>query len=264
MSSSADRALAVAVFGATGRMGSTITALIDADPMLRLSGAYGEVTAPTQIGGVAVTADPQKALIGADVAIDFTLPAVNAEIVAACVANGIPLVCGTTGLNAEDEESLAAAAAVIPVVYDHNMSLGVALLTSLIGQAAATLPDYDVEIVETHHRDKRDAPSGTAIKLGRAIADARGQSLDDQAVWSRSGDTGAREPGSIGFSSIRGGQVAGVHEVHLIGDRESLVLAHTAADRGVFAAGALAAARWVVRTPAGRLYRLADVAGAPH
>lgn len=261
MAQAGDQGLAVAVFGATGRMGSAVIDLVTNAPNWTLSGAFGERRGDSLVSGVQVSTDPLATLDGADVAVDFTLPGIHADIVAACVAAGVPLVCGTTGLSEQDERTLVSAAESIPLLYDHNMSLGVAVLTALVGHASAVLSDYDLEIVETHHRDKIDAPSGTAIKLGRAAAEGRGQDLGKQAIWSRSGKSSPREAGAIGFSSIRGGQVAGIHQVHLYGERETLMLEHEAMDRSVFAEGALAAARWVAAARAGSLYSLADVVG---
>ncbi len=258
---STDAPTRVALLGATGRMGQTLAGLIDAAADLELVGAFGQVQEIDTVGGVRIVDEPAAALPGADVAIDFTLAAVTDAVVEACVAARVPLVSGTTGLPAATEQKLHAAASQIPLLYDHNMSLGVAVLTRLVEQAASALADSDIEIVESHHKDKRDAPSGTAIKLGRAAANARGQSLDDVARWASHGDVGARAPGSIGFASVRGGAVVGEHRVELLAEMESLILEHRANTRDVFAQGALTAARWLTHQSPGQLYRIADVAG---
>lgn len=270
-------AINVAVLGASGRMGMALVRLVAADGRLKLSGVAAEPGDPA-LGrdagavagidalGVAITGDLSVALKGpagsCDVAIDFTAPAATAKHAAACAAGGHALVVGTTGLGSGEYAALAEASRRIPVLHARNMSLGVAVLTELAAQAARLLnPGFDIEITETHHRHKKDAPSGTALQLGEAVAAARGWKLDDVAVHDRPRQAPAGRPvKSIGFTALRGGAVVGDHTVMFAGDEELLELTHRATDRAVFARGALRAAHWLVGKPAG-LYTLADVLG---
>jgi 4-hydroxy-tetrahydrodipicolinate reductase len=196
------------------------------------------------------------------VAIDFTVPAATARHATACAAGGHALVVGTTGLDDGGLSALQAAARQVPVLYARNMSLGVTVLTELARQAAVLLgPDFDVEITEAHHRDKKDSPSGTALQLGEAVASARGRQLAEVAVYSRPRLAAAARPaGAIGFVSVRGGAIVGDHTVLLAGKEELLELTHRATDRALFARGALRAAGWLVGKPAG-LHTLRDVLG---
>ena len=215
--------LRVAILGATGRMGQTLLRLITAADDLVVGGAVTEPGDP-EIGrdahapigldasGVLLTDDTPQGLAGCDVAIDFTLPAAAVGNAEACGAAGVPLVMGTTGLTNDGEAALESAAQGIAVLYARNMSLGVNLLTELVRLAAGTLgSDYDIEILEAHHRNKVDAPSGTALQLGEAAAAARGTELADVAVYARHGQTGVRPVGAIGFAFVRAGSLAGVH-----------------------------------------------------
>jgi 4-hydroxy-tetrahydrodipicolinate reductase len=211
--------------------------------------------------GVPLTDDHLQGLHGAQVAIDFTLPAVTEANVRACVEQGTALVVGTTGLEEPQLRALEKAAHDIPIVYGRNMSVGVNVFMELVARAAKALGDgYDVEIAETHHRHKIDAPSGTALALGERIAGAQGHTLRDVAVYARHGRTGPRVPGTIGFSVVRGGNVVGQHSVRFIGAEEEVEFRHDAADRKTFARGALRAARWVAGQAPG-LYSMADVLG---
>ena len=195
-----------------------------------------------------------------DVVIDFTVAATAAEHAAAFAGTGTAWVLGTTGLSADDEAAVAAAAARIPVVYAANFSPGVALLLDVARRMAAALPPdaYDAEIVEMHHGQKVDAPSGTAVALGRAVAAGRGIDLATHTESGRDGHTGARRPGAIGFAAIRGGQVVGEHTLLFAGASEHVALSHRAFDRRVFATGAVRAAEWVSGRAPG-LYGMADV-----
>lgn len=264
--------LNVALFGASGRMGRTLVPLIATSTDLRLSGALAAAddahighdagaisgTAPV---AVSITGDPARALEGADVAIDFTLPAASLNHARQCLAHKVPLVIGTTGHDETGRAEIARIAATIPVVMAPNMSLGVNLLFKLAELAARALDaDYDIEIVEAHHRHKVDAPSGTALGLGQAVARGRGQPLEQLAEYARHGATGPRRAGSVGFSVVRGGDIVGDHRVYFAGPGEQIELAHHAQDRSGFARGALVAARWVVGRPAG-LYSMMDVLG---
>lgn len=267
--------LNVALLGATGRMGHALIRLMAADPgHWRLSGAAGSRTgarlgqdAGVQAGvdalGVSVIDRVDRAIAGADVAIDFTLPAATAGVLEACAGAGVPLVSGTTGLDANNRARLDELSRTLAVVYARNFSPGVTLLTELARQAAAALDeDYDAEILEAHHRRKLDAPSGTALALGEAVAQGRGTQLQSAAVWARHGQHGPREPGQIGFAVLRAGGIVGDHTVVLASDEERLELTHRAADRSVFARGALRAAHWLLTgAPGPGLYDMRHVLG---
>lgn len=265
--------LKVAVLGAAGRMGRTVlSCLAEAGDEFRLIGAVGEqrdAGLGRDVGelaglapfGVPLTDDHAQALHGAQVAIDFTLPAATEANLRACVQHGAALVIGTTGLEARQMKAMEKAAQEIPIVYARNMSVGVNVFTQLVARAAKALgDDYDVEIVEAHHRQKVDAPSGTALALGEQIAAARGRKLADVAVYSRHGRTGPRVPATIGFSVIRGGSIVGEHAVKFIAAEEQVGFTHSASDRTTFARGALRAARWSAGRAPG-LYSMADVLG---
>lgn len=264
--------LNVAMLGASGRMGRTIVPLVVESTDLRLSGALAAaddaaigqdagVLAGTVPVAVAVTGDRARALDGAQVAIDFTLPAASLANARHCLERGIPLVIGTTGYDDQARAEIEKIAEAIPIVMAPNMSLGVNLLFKLAEVAARALDQgYDAEIFEAHHRNKVDAPSGTALGLGRAVAQGRGTTLDQAAVYARQGTTGPRASGTIGFSVLRGGDIVGDHRVVFAGPGEQIELAHHAQDRSGFARGALAAARWVVGRPPG-LYSMLDVLG---
>ena len=196
----------------------------------------------------------------ADVLVDFSAPAALEASLDRALSAGIPILIGTTGLDEIDQPRIAAAARQIAVLQAANTSLGVALLAELVERAAGALgPDWDIEIAEVHHRDKADAPSGTALMLGQAAARGRGVPL--KAERGRDGAGLKREPGAVGFASLRGGTVAGDHDVMFLGPDERLVLSHRAENRMIFARGALAAARFLVGRPPG-LYAMRDVIGA--
>ncbi len=270
-------ALSVAVLGISGRMGQSLVQALQEPAAVsqgwKLSGALASAGNPFlgqdagspshgRATGVAVTAERAQALAGAAVAIDFTLPAALASNLAACVAAGVPVVVGTTGLDPAAEEAMAAAAVHIPVLHAPNMSLGVNLLLELVAQAAAALPaDYDIEIFEAHHKHKLDAPSGTAVRLGHVAAQARGTTLAESAVYTREGQTGARPAGAIGFATVRAGDIVGEHTVLFCGTGERLELGHRATDRLTFARGALRAAHWLSAGRAPGLYSMRDVLG---
>jgi len=202
-----------------------------------------------------------QALHDAHVAIDFTLPAATVANARACVESGTPLVIGTTGLEEKHFEALQAASRDIPLVVGRNMSVGVNVFMNLVGRAAAALgDDYDIEITEAHHRHKVDAPSGTALALGEAVAQAQGRSLGDVAIHAREGQVGPRVPGTIGFSVIRGGDIVGDHKVLFAAPEETVEFSHHAADRKTFARGALRAARWAAGQAPG-YYGMNDVLG---
>jgi 4-hydroxy-tetrahydrodipicolinate reductase len=261
----------IVVAGAGGRMGRTVIRLIAETGGCVLSGAleaHGKpdlgqdagVLAGLPPAGIQLTDDPLPLLAKADAMIDFTTPKSSVELAALSAQARIVHVIGTTGCSAEDDAKIRAAARHAIIVKSGNMSLGVNMLAALVKQAAQALPDYDIEIVEMHHRAKVDAPSGTALLLGQAAAEGRDVSLKEKSVRARDGNTGARNDGAIGFASLRGGTVVGEHEVIFAGPQERIVLAHVAEDRAIFAHGALAAAKWGQGKKPG-LYAMADVLG---
>lgn len=267
-----DHSLKIAVFGVSGRMGRALLTAIDELPGAVLSGATASANSrwlgkdASEAGGgatrnVLVEADPAAALHNTQVAIDFTLPEATAANLAACVAARCPIVIGTTGHTESVRAQIAAASRSIPIVMAPNMSLGVNLLLKLVELAAAKLDaDYDIEVFEAHHRNKKDAPSGTALALGAAAADGREVKLADVAEHSRHGNTGARKRGSLGFSVFRGGDVVGDHTVTFAGIGERIELTHRASDRLAFARGAVKAAQWLVGRAPGS-YSMQDVLG---
>ncbi len=216
-----------------------------------------------QTTGVAIGADVAAALRDADVLIDFTRPAATVDHVKACAGAGVGAVVGTTGLSEADKKALTEAGRTIPLVYAPNMSVGVNVLLKLVELAAQRLgEDYDVEIVEMHHRHKVDAPSGTALQLGEAAAMALGRDLKADGVFARDGVVGERKAGSIGFATLRGGDVIGDHTVIFAGSGERVELAHKASSRATFAQGALRAARFVAARRAAKspgVYGMRDV-----
>lgn len=262
--------LPIAILGVSGRMGRALLTALDEIPGAVLSGA-GASAASRWLGqdvgaaiagpsrGVAISSDPAVAVRGAAVAIDFTLPTATAANVAACVAAKCPIVIGTTGHDEPVRQQITRAAAQIPIVMAPNMSLGVNLLLKLVELAAQKLDaEYDIEIFEAHHRNKKDAPSGTALALGTAAAAGRGVGLHDVADYDRHGTSGERRRGAIGFSVFRGGDVVGDHTVTFAGAGERLELTHRASDRLAFARGAVKAAQWLAGRKPG-LYSMQDV-----
>jgi len=221
--------------------------------------ALGRELAP----GVALAGDPRAAFARADVVIDFSVPAASLAALRAAAERGVAYVCGTTGFSLEERAELGTLARRLPLVLAANFSVAVSVLVHLVGEAVRLLgPGFDAEIVELHHAAKRDAPSGTALRLAATVASARGQDLADVLVLAREGETGARRPGAIGVQSLRGGDSPGEHTVLLVGRGERLELVHRSATREHFAAGALQAARWVRQRPPG-LYGMEDVLALP-
>ncbi|RDI99540.1 4-hydroxy-tetrahydrodipicolinate reductase [Dyella solisilvae] len=241
----------LAINGATGRMGQALLALEKKDPRFVLAAAVTspgsrELGQPVHQGDEAPLYShgwPEEETI--DVVVDFSGPAGLAEALTYCESRGVALVTGTTGLDATFAQRLNASAQRIALLRAANFSLGVAVLTRLLRQAAAALPGWDLDIVEAHHNRKEDAPSGTALALGEAAAAARNTTLRESAVYARQGRTGAREHGTIGFAVVRGGDIVGEHEALLMGQGERLELVHRATDRSIFARGALEAAYWL-------------------
>ena len=260
----------IAIAGAGGRMGQALIEAVLADPALELAAAL-DVPASPLVGRdagerfgrttrVVVGTDIEAAAQAADVLIDFTRPEGTLAHLDACARHGTGAVVGTTGLSAAQKDRVGGLAKRIPIVFAPNMSVGVTVLLSLVEAAARSLgPAYDVEIVEMHHRHKVDAPSGTAIALGEAAARGAGRALTDCAVYAREGVTGERKPGTIGFSALRGGDVVGEHTVIFAGAGERVELAHKAASRQNFAAGALRAAHFVAARKAAGHAGLADM-----
>jgi 4-hydroxy-tetrahydrodipicolinate reductase len=264
--------LKLAIAGAGGRMGRTLARFISDSPDCQLCGALEHDSSPligqdigllagTAACGVAVTSDIQAVLKACDGVIDFTTPQATTHLLRQTAAAGLVHVIGTTGLDAAGETVVREAAKQTAIVKSGNMSLGVNLLAVLVQKAAATLgPDFDIEIVEMHHRAKVDAPSGTALLLGEAAARGRKVKLADAAVRVRDGYTGARQDGDIGFAALRGGSVVGEHTVIFAGSGERIELAHKAESRDLFARGAIRAALWARGKKPG-LYSMLDVLG---
>ena len=257
MSAAAGTPVRTVIVGAAGRMGSQLLRSLHEFPPLTLHGALVEEGHPAlgkdasalagaEPRGVLITSSLAPLLKSANLVLDFSHPSAAGEHLADCVAARVPMLIGTTGLSPEFESQLGRAAKAIAVMAVANTSLGVNLLLQLVRQAARQLPPgYDIEIVETHHRGKRDAPSGTALALGKAAAEGRGVDFSQKAVYDRHGMGEPRETGAIALVSMRGGDVVGEHEVRFLGDGERVILGHCATDRVVFARGALTAGRWL-------------------
>lgn len=249
---------AIGIFGAAGRMGQAIAAAA-AEAGVPVAGGVDRVDRAEDLPGIGI--DPLALARVSDVLIDFSSPAGLGATIEACLAAGKPLVIGTTGLEPGHHALIDSAATSIPVLQTGNTSLGVNLLAALVEEAAQRLgDDWDIEIVEMHHRHKVDAPSGTALLLGEAAARGRNIALADRSVRGRDGITGARAPGTIGFASLRGGSVSGDHQVIFAADGERIELGHRAESRAIFARGAIRAAQWLAGQPAGR-YDMKNVLG---
>lgn len=250
----------IGIFGAAGRMGRAI-AQAAAEAGLTVAGGTDRDGSGELAPGVAITSDPLALAQAADVLIDFSVPAALSANLDACIAANKPILIGTTGLEAEHHALIDQAATRIPVLQTGNTSLGVNLLAALVEKAAASLgDDWDIEIVEMHHRHKVDAPSGTALLLGEAAAKGRGIALADHSERGRDGITGARAKGAIGFAALRGGSVAGDHQVILATEGERIELGHRAENRSIFARGAIKGANWLAGQPIGR-YDMKGVLG---
>jgi len=264
--------LNIVVTGASGRMGRTLIREIAQGSGITLCGALemeghpnlgmdSGTLAGMQPNGIKLTADPLTLLAHAQAVVDFTTPMVSMMLADLAAQARIVHVIGTTGFDAKGEARIAAAARHAVIVKSGNMSMGVNLLAALAERAARSLADYDIEVLEMHHRNKVDAPSGTALLLGQAAAKGRGVQLDKHWVKSRDGhNLGPRVDGSIGFATLRGGTVVGEHSVIFAGTGERITLTHSAEDRSIFAHGALTAARWGHGKKPG-LYSMTDVLG---
>ncbi len=262
----------IAVMGAAGRMGRELVRAIAATPGCAVSGATevpGSALCGGDIGtlagleplGTKVSDDAAAVIADADAILDFTSPKATAVFAAFAAKHGKIHVIGTTGFDATTEAAIKSAASGATIIKAGNMSLGVNLIAALTRKVAAALgEDFDIEIVEMHHKLKVDAPSGTALMLGEAAADGRGVKLADKSVRARDGHTGVRRDGDIGFATLRGGSVVGDHTVIFAGNGERIELTHLAADRGIFARGAVKAALWGKGRGPG-LYSMADVLG---
>ena len=261
--------LRIAIAGATGRMGQMLIEAVRADDALRLSGALDRADSPAigqdaaafagQHTGVAITADLRQGLQGAQVLIDFTRPEGTLAHLAVCRELGVHAVIGTTGFSDAQKAEIAAIAQDIAIVMAPNMSVGVNVTLKLLEMAAKALSTgYDIEIIEAHHRHKVDAPSGTALKMGEVIAGALGRDLKDCAVYAREGVTGERDPSSIGFATIRGGDIVGDHTVLFAGTGERIEITHKSSSRATYAQGSLRAARFLATQPRG-LFDMFDV-----
>jgi 4-hydroxy-tetrahydrodipicolinate reductase len=262
--------LKLAIVGAPGRMGQAVTRLAMADPNVSIVGAVCGPDDPAQgrdIGelvglgsaGVEITSDLSSGLLGANVVIEFSAIQAATELFHVAERQGIAIVSGTTNLDARALAALDRAAKKVPALWAPNMSRGVQVLAEIVEIAVRKLGlEFDIEIVETHHRRKIDSPSGTAIRLGQAAQKARAGLVETRG---RDGEVGARKPNELGMHAIRGGDVIGDHTVHLIGDSERIELTHRATNRDLFARGALASAHFLVGRPPGR-YTISDVLGA--
>ena len=246
----------IAVAGASGRMGRMLVEAVRAAPDCRLAGALDRPDSPAlgldasaflgQASGVPITADLAAGLADADVLIDFTRPEGTMEHLEACRAAGVALVIGTTGFSPEQKARIEAAAQAIPIVMAPNMSVGVNVVLRLLDMAARALDQgFDIEIIEAHHRHKVDAPSGTALAMGEVVAAALGRDLRDCAVYGREGVTGERDPSTIGFATVRGGDIVGDHTVLFAGTGERIEITHKSSSRATYAQGSLRAARFL-------------------
>jgi 4-hydroxy-tetrahydrodipicolinate reductase len=260
----------LAIAGASGRMGRMLIEAALAEPDTTVAAALDRADSP-DIGrdcgeflgrttGARVTAD-LRAVAGCDVLIDFTRPEATLSHLDACVAAGTAIVIGTTGFDDTGKAAIRRAAGSIAIVFAPNMSVGVNATFKLLEMAAKMLnPGYDIEIIEAHHRHKVDAPSGTALKMGETIAAALGEKLADVAVYAREGHTGERRPGSIGFATVRGGDIVGDHTVLFAGTGERIEITHRSSSRMTYATGSLRAARFLLGRKPG-LFDMSDVLG---
>jgi 4-hydroxy-tetrahydrodipicolinate reductase len=270
-SATAPARLKIAIAGASGRMGQMLVQAVLADDGLQLSGAL-DVAGSAQLGqdaaaalgrssGTAIVSDVRQGLQGAQVLIDFTRPEGTMAHLALCRELGVNLVIGTTGFSEAQKQLITDAAGDIAIVMAPNMSVGVNVTLRLLQMAAQALSTgYDIEIIEAHHRHKVDAPSGTALKMGEVIAQALGRDLKDCAVYERYGHTGERDPSTIGFSTIRGGDIVGDHTVLFAGTGERIEVTHKSSSRATYAQGSLRAARFLAGRRSG-LYDMFDVLG---
>ncbi len=262
----------IAITGASGRMGGNLLRAVSETSGTELVGAVdrpgsmavgrdaGELAGTGPLGTV-VSEDLADVLAAAEVVIDFTLPEATTRFAQQCAEAGVALVVGTTGFDTEQKAALEAAGGHIPLVLAPNMSIGVNLTFKVLDMVARALgDDYDVEVIEAHHRHKVDAPSGTALRMGEVVAEALGRNLEQHAVYGRQGRTGVRDPRTIGFETIRAGDIVGEHTVMFAGTGERVEIGHKASSRMTFASGAVRAARWITGQAPG-VYDMQDVLG---
>ena len=261
----------VAIAGASGRMGRMLIEAVRDSGDCVLAGALDQSSSPAidsdasaflgYASGVAITADLAKGIAPAAVLIDFTRPEGTLRHLEVCREHGVNLVIGTTGFTAAQKAEIEAASREIAIVMAPNMSVGVNVTLKLLEMAAKALSTgYDIEVIEAHHRHKVDAPSGTALKMGEVLAEALGRSLDECAVYTREGETGPRDPSSIGFATIRGGDIVGDHTVLFAGTGERIEITHKSSSRATYAQGSLRAVRFLEGRKTG-LYDMFDVLG---
>ncbi len=263
--------LRIAIAGASGRMGQMLVEAVLAAPDLALAGAL-DIPGSPALGqdagafagrrtGVTVTSDLRAGLANAQVLIDFTRPEGTLAHLAVCAELGVKVVIGTTGFTPEQKAQITAAAGRTALVFAPNMSVGVNVVMKLLDQAARALSQgYDIEVIEAHHRHKVDAPSGTALQMGEVLASALGRDLKDCAVYAREGHTGPRDPSTIGFATIRGGDIVGDHTVLFAGTGERIEISHKSASRAGYAQGSLRAARFLAGQATGQ-FDMNDVLG---
>jgi 4-hydroxy-tetrahydrodipicolinate reductase len=263
--------LRIAVAGASGRMGQMLVEAVLGAPDLQLAGALDVAGSPTlgqdagafagRATGVAVTSDLRAGLANAQVLIDFTRPEGTLAHLALCAELGVKVVIGTTGFTPAQKAQISSHAARTAVVFAPNMSVGVNVVMKLLDQAARALNQgYDIEVIEAHHRHKVDAPSGTALQMGEVLAHALGRDLKDCAVYARDGHTGPRDPSTIGFAAIRGGDIVGDHTVLFAGTGERIEISHKSSSRAGYAQGSLRAARFLATQTHGQ-FDMNDVLG---
>ncbi len=263
--------LKIAVAGASGRMGKMLIEAITSSEDTVLTGALDVIESPSigtdaglflgKLNGILIESDLAKALVNSDFLIDFTRPEGTLKHLDYCAAHGIKMIIGTTGFDEAGKAAIAAAAEKTAVVFAPNMSVGVNVTLKLLEMAAKSFSHgYDIEIIEAHHRHKVDAPSGTALKMGEVIADALGRDLNEVGVFSREGVTGERDPSSIGFATIRGGDIVGDHTVLFAGIGERVEITHKSSSRVTYAHGSLRAARFLADKKTG-LFDMFDVLG---
>ncbi|MFZ9961865.1 MAG: 4-hydroxy-tetrahydrodipicolinate reductase [Burkholderiales bacterium] len=261
----------VVVAGSSGKMGRSLIRLISADANVRLAAALDHPSSPAlgqdsgascgQPNGVMISGDIEGALNGADVLIDFTRPEGTMEHMKHCITSGVNMVVGTTGFSQDQKSMIEKASEKIAIVMAPNMSVGVNVVLGLLKIGARALNEgYDIEVVESHHRNKVDAPSGTALKMGEVVAESLGWDLNECAIFSREGNTGVRPDSKIGFSTIRGGDIVGEHTVMFAGEGERVEISHKATDRANFSAGAIRATKFLKGKSSG-LYNMSDVLG---
>jgi len=262
----------IVITGASGRMGGNLLQAVAEDEATALAGAVdrpgsaavgrdaGELAGTGPLG-VTVAENLGEVLAEADAVIDFTLPEATVTYAAACAEAGVPMVIGTTGFDTAQQAALEDAGRSVALMIAPNMSIGVNLTFKVLDMVARALgDDYDVEVIEAHHRNKVDAPSGTALRMGEVVAEALDRDLEANAVYGRQGRTGVRERETIGFETIRAGDIVGEHTVMFAGAGERVEIAHKASSRQTFAGGAVRAAKWVTTQPPG-LYDMQDVLG---